>query len=74
MAKRLHIEPNDAQVTALQRMNPDPFIQAAAFRLYLEAPGLLDSAAYVVLAHAEGLTPTQMLDTLQRHPRVTMED
>lgn len=54
---------NTPELTATVReMHPDPFVQAAILRVYTEAPGLLDSAAYVALAYAEGKTPQQMLD------------
>jgi hypothetical protein len=58
-----------AVVRAVRQMHPDPFVQAAILRLYAEAPGLLDSAAYVALADAEGLDAHQMLTTLAKSPR-----
>lgn len=47
----------------VREMHPDPFVQSAILRLFQEAPGLLDTAAYVALAYAQGMTPQQMLDT-----------
>jgi len=42
----------EAAVTALQQMHPDPFTQHAIWRLFREAPGLLDAAAVIILTHA----------------------
>lgn len=42
----------DTAVTALQQMHPDPFVQTAVWRLFREAPGLLDMAAVIILTDA----------------------
>jgi hypothetical protein len=46
---------------ALRDMHPDPFVQAALWRLYVEAPGLLDATAWVKIATAQGMSPDQMM-------------
>lgn len=56
---------------ALQQMHPNTFIQTAAWNLYVYAPGLLDAAAYVKIAHAEGIPPTAMME---RRTTTTQED
>lgn len=45
-------EMNDAVRQALQEMHPDPFVQVAIWRLYTEAPGLLDEATAITLTNA----------------------
>lgn len=37
---------------ALREMHPDPFVQAAVWRLYTEAPGLLSEATAITLTNA----------------------
>lgn len=59
---------NNATEAALREMHPDPFVQTALWRLYVETPGLLDSAAYVKIASAQGLTAQEMMDNMT--PRV----
>lgn len=50
---------------ALQEMHPDPFVQAATWRLFREAPGLLDAHVWVRLHVAIGTSAQDLLDGLQ---------
>lgn len=45
-------EMTDDVRTTLQGMHPDPFVQVAIWRLFREAPGLLDPAAVINLTQA----------------------
>lgn len=46
---------------AVKGIDPDPFVQVALMRIYEHAPRLLDAAAYVTLALADGKSMETMM-------------
>lgn len=58
-----------ALIAAADELTPDPEVRSAILRLYAYAPGLLDTATYVHLARAQGMSPQDMVGHHLLHPR-----
>lgn len=54
----MNTEPNGASVLILQAIHPDPFVQAAVWRLYRHAPENLSTGVQIALAQANPPTTT----------------
>lgn len=51
-------EPNGATILVLQAIHPDPFTQAAIWRLYRTAPECLSTGVQIAMAQANPPTTT----------------